>query len=223
MTGSFEELRQRMVIEQLEARGITDPRVLAAFLKVPRHRFVPLELQEEAYADRPIPIGFGQTISQPYMVALMTQVLRLQGHERVLEIGTGSGYQAAILAELALEVFSVERIPELAAEAARRVQELGYWNVHLTTANGSLGWPEHAPYDGMLVAASCPSVPRELTEQLGEGGRLVIPLGSSQTQALTLLEQHGRTLHTTELTACVFVPLIGQRGWPSESEPGVSP
>ncbi|MBI3324860.1 MAG: protein-L-isoaspartate O-methyltransferase, partial [Candidatus Omnitrophica bacterium] len=143
---NFEDQRRRMVHEQLQRRGITETRVLEAFRHVPRHLFVPEECQDEAYADHPIPLGSGQTISQPYMVALMTQLLRLQGHERVLEIGTGSGYQLAILAELALEVYSVERLPELADRALRRLTELGYVNVHLTTGNGSLGWAEYAPY-----------------------------------------------------------------------------
>ena len=209
---AFEEARERMVIEQLQARGIAEPRVLSAFLKVPRHLFVPEAFQHEAYADHPIPIGAGQTISQPYMVALMTQLLRLQGHERVLEIGTGSGYQVAILAELALEVYSVERLPELAQDAKARLSALGYVNVHLTVGNGSPGWPEHAPYDGILVAAAAPRVPPPLLGQLADQGRLAIPLGDGDAQTLALIEKHGKTFQRTPIITCVFVPLHGEYG-----------
>ena len=188
--------------------------MLAAFLKVPRHLFVPTDAQQEAYVDHPLPIGRGQTISQPYMVALMTQLLRLQGHERVLELGTGSGYQMAILAELALEVYSIERVPELAEQALGRLQQLGYLNVHISTGNGSLGWPEHAPFEGMIVAASAPNIPQPLVDQLGEEGRLVIPIGPHQVQTLTLLEKHHGELLVKEITSCVFVPLVGHYGWP---------
>ena len=163
---NFNELRLRMVDEQLKGRGIVEERVLDAFRKVPRHLFVPDYLQAQAYTDHPLPIGGGQTISQPYMVALMTSYLRLQGHERVLEIGTGSGYQTAILAELALEVFSVERLPELLRAVAEQLRRAGCLNVHLTAGNGSLGWPEHAPYDAILVAAAAPDVPQPLINQL---------------------------------------------------------
>jgi protein-L-isoaspartate(D-aspartate) O-methyltransferase len=214
---TFEEQRRQMVKEQLQMRRIMDERVLAVFLKVPRHLFVPQELQQEAYADHPIPIGSGQTISQPYMVALMTQLLRLQGHERVLEIGTGSGYQLAILAELALEAYSVERLPGLADQASRRLEQLGYLNVHITAGNGSLGWPEHAPYEGMIVAAGAPYVPQSLVDQLAERGRLVIPIGPRQAQTLTLVEKQGGVLDVKEITSCVFVPLIGEYGWESEA------
>jgi protein-L-isoaspartate(D-aspartate) O-methyltransferase len=209
---AFEEQRRRMVSEQLEARGITASRVLSAFLKVPRHRFVPEAWQHEAYADHPLPIGVGQTISQPYMVALMTQLLRLQGHERVLEIGTGSGYQVAILAELALEVYSVERLPELVQDAKLRLSALGYSNVHLTVGNGSPGWPEHAPYDGILVTAAAPRVPPPLLTQLADQGRLVIPIGDGDAQTLTLIEKRGNALQRTPIITCVFVPLHGHYG-----------
>ncbi len=209
----FEDARERMVQQQLRDRGITDERVLAAFLKVPRHVFVPDEAQAEAYDDHPISIGQGQTISQPYIVALMTQLLRLQGHERVLEIGTGSGYQLAILAELALEIYSVERLPELLEQAHHRLQALGYLNVHLTLGNGSEGWPEHAPYEGILVTAGASQIPRALVEELAEGGRLVIPVGSQTAQMLTLVERREGNIHTRPITSCVFVPLIGDYGW----------
>ncbi len=209
---TFEEQRRRMVAEQLEARGISGSRVLSAFLKVPRHLFVSEAFHHEAYADHPIPIGAGQTISQPYIVALMTRLLRLQGHERVLEIGTGSGYQTAILAELALEIYSVERLPELAEQAKRRLGALGYFNVHVTVGNGSPGWAEHAPYDGVVVTAAAPEVPPPLLDQLADHGRFVIPLGSGEAQTLTLIEKHGKTVQRTPITSCVFVPLHGQYG-----------
>lgn len=214
---AFEEPRRRMVREQLELRGITDPRLLEAFHRVPRHLFVPPEQQAQAYEDHPVPIGAGQTISQPYMVALMVQLLKLQGHERVLEIGTGSGYQLAILAELSLEAYSVERLPELASGALRRLERLGCLNVHISPGNGSLGWPEHAPYDGIVVAAGSPRIPPPLIEQLADGGRLVIPVGSPQTQTLMLAEKRAGRVRVTALTQCVFVPLVGEHGWPSDA------
>lgn len=209
----FEDARRRMVQEQLEARGISDTRVLQAFLAVPRHEFVAKDLQSEAYADHPLPIGGGQTISQPYMAALMVQLLRLHGHERVLEVGTGSGYQLAILSQLALEVYSIDRLPELAEQALRRLEHLGYLNVHVTVGNGSMGWPDYAPYEGMLVAAGAPDIPSPLVRQLADGGRLVIPLGSQQAQTLTLVEKRRDALHQQAITSCVFVPLLGEYGW----------
>lgn len=212
----FEDDRRRMVEEQLEARGISDTRVLQAFLTVPRHEFVSKDLLPEAYADHPLPIGGGQTISQPYMVALMVQLLHLQGHERVLEVGTGSGYQLAILSQLALEVYSIERLPELADESLSRLEELGYLNVHISVGNGTLGWPEHAPYEGILIAAGAPAVPPPLVRQLADGGRMVIPLGSQQVQTLTLVEKRGGALSQQPITHCVFVPLLGEYGWRPE-------
>lgn len=213
---TFDEQREHMVEEQLKARGITDERVLRAFLNVPRHSFVPAEFQQEAYADHPLPIGAGQTISQPFIVALMIQHLHLQGHERVLEIGTGSGYQTAILAELALEVFSVERIPELLSSVRGRLVELGYFNVQLHVANGSLGWPGHAPYDAILVSAAAPDVPAPLLSQLADRGRMVLPIGPQQAQMLTEVEKHRTGYHRKEIASCVFVPLVGDYGWPHE-------
>ena len=211
---SLERERERMVEEQIKARGLADPRLLAAFRKVPRHQFVAEELQAQAYTDHPLPIGSGQTISQPYMVALMTHELRLQGHERVLEIGTGSGYQTAILAELALEVFSVERLPELVEPLAKRLAALGYFNVHLAAANGSLGWPEHAPYDAILMAAAAPEVPAPLLEQLADRGRLVLPIGPQEAQVLVTVEKQGGVIRQRQVASCVFVPLVGEFGWP---------
>ena len=211
---NFDELRARMVAQQLKARGITDRRVLEAFLHVPRHLFVPNELVREAYADRPLPIGSAQTISQPYIVALMLSCLRLQGHERVLEIGTGSGYQTALLAELALEIFSVERLPELLATVEQRLRTLGHLNVRLRPGNGSLGWPEEAPFDAILVSAGAPQIPQPLLEQLAPVGRMVLPIGTPQAQRLVEVEKREGTIAQRELTDCVFVPLLGDYGWP---------
>ncbi len=213
---SFDEERERMVERQLKARGLADPRLLAAFRKVPRHAFVPAELQRDAYADHPLPIGSGQTISQPYMTALMISLLRLQGHERVLEIGSGSGYQTAILAELALEVYSVERLPELLSGVKRKVEALGYLNVHLTPGNGSMGWPEHAPYDAILVSAAAPELPRPLVEQLNDPGRMAVPIGPVSGQMLTEVEKRQGSLRQTGVAGCVFVPLLGEHGWAAD-------
>jgi protein-L-isoaspartate(D-aspartate) O-methyltransferase len=210
-----EKLRRRMVEEQLKNRGVADERVLAAFRKVPRHRFIPEEYQAQAYEDHPLPIGEGQTISQPYIVALMVERLRLQGHERILEIGTGSGYQTALLAELALEVFSIERIPPLLQRAKARLEELGYLNVHLSPGNGSLGWPAQAPYDAIIVSAAAPDVPRPLLAQLAEPGRMVLPIGTAEAQMLTEVEKLHGAVTRRDLTGCVFVPLLGEYGWPS--------
>jgi len=212
---TFDEQRSHMVESQLVARGLKGERLIAAFRKVPRHLFIPPEFQIEAYADHPLPIGAGQTISQPYIVALMTDALRLQGHERVLEIGGGSGYQTAILAEMVLEVFSVERLPELLSTARRRLSALGYTNIHSTMGNGSLGWPEHAPYDAILVSAAAPEVPNPLLAQLGESGRMVLPIGLADTQMLIQVERRNGAVHRRELASCVFVPLVGQHGWPA--------
>ena len=209
-----EELRRRMVEQQLKGRGISDPRVLAAFRKVPRHAFVPPGCAAEAYADHSVAIGGGQTISQPYMVALMTSLLRLQGHERILEVGTGSGYQAAILAELALEVYSVERLPELLSGVAQRLAALGYLNVHLSPGNGSLGWPEHAPYDAIIVTAAAPAIPDPLVQQLADGGRMVLPIGTADRQMLIAAERRGTELRQRDVAGCLFVPLLGRYGRP---------
>ena len=215
----FDAERERMVEDQLKARGLREERLLAAFRKVPRHLFVPPELQHEAYMDHPLPIGAGQTISQPYMVALMTHALHLQGHERVLEIGTGSGYQTAILAELVLEVYSVERIPELLQAAQERLSALGYLNVHVVPGNGSLGWAEHAPYDAILVTAAAPEAPKPLLDQLAERGTMVLPIGSQLAQTLVeLTKRRGRVIRK-EIAGCAFVPLLGEHGWPAEGAP----
>jgi len=209
----FDGMRKRMVEEQLVGRGISDKRVLEAFLKVPRHKFVADEYIESSYSDYPLPAGNGQTISQPYMVALMTERLGLKGPERVLEIGTGSGYQAAILAELAMQVYSVERIDELARKADETLKELGYDNFSIKVGDGTLGWEEEAPYDGMIVTAGTPQIPQSLIKQLKDGGRLVIPVGGAFSQILTIAEKNGESIKTTSVCGCVFVPLIGEEGW----------
>jgi len=201
--------------EQLVARGIRDPRVLEAMARVPREVFVPEASQAQAYADRALPIRSGQTISQPFMVAVMTEALMLQGTERVLEIGTGSGYQAAILAELAAEVITIERRPELADEARTILGSLGYSNVEVMVGDGTLGLAARAPFDRILVTAGAPRVPEALTQQLSpDGGRLVIPVGSSEQQWLRVITRDGDRLDDTTREACVFVPLVGEDAWP---------
>jgi len=202
-----------MVYEQIEGRGITDHRVLRAIGKVPRHLFVPEHLRQQAYADGPLPIGSGQTISQPYIVALMTELLHLQPSDRVLEVGAGSGYQTAILAELAAEVNGVERLPELAQLATGRLSSMGYQNVTIHVTDGSEGFPNAAPYDAILVAAAAPTVPKPLIEQLGEGGRLVIPVGGTYDQVIERLTREGKAIHRERLTPVRFVPLIGKHGF----------
>jgi protein-L-isoaspartate(D-aspartate) O-methyltransferase len=211
-------LREAMVANQLETRGVRDPRVLAAMRAVPRHRFVPAYQAGAAYRDSPLPIGQGQTISQPYIVALMSEMLELEGDERVLEIGTGSGYQAAILGQLAAEVISVERFASLAQEARGRLAELGYDNVRVEVGDGSLGWPEGAPYDAIIVTAASPGVPPPLEEQLAEGGRLVVPAGQRWTQSLVRVRRKGGRLRRETSIGVAFVPLIGEHGWQRRGE-----
>jgi len=208
--------RLEMVTWQIEKRGIREPRLLAVLRTVPRHRFVPEELRRQAYDDRPLPIGSGQTISQPYIVALMTSLLQLKGDETVLEIGTGSGYQAAILACLAKTVHSVEYRPELAAQAQKTLAELGYTNVYVHVGDGTLGWAEAAPYDGILVTAAAPRPPEPLLQQLKDGGRLVIPVGAWHVQELQLWERQGDHFSSQDMLPVAFVPLRGQHGWKEE-------
>ncbi len=208
--------RSRMVEEQLKNRGIHDERVLQAMARVPRHRFLPEDKRALAYTDGPVQIGQGQTLSQPYMVALMTQCLALQGHEKVLEIGTGSGYQSAILLELADELYTVERIGALAARAEEVLRELGYPRIHLRIGDGSAGWPDAAPFDAVMVTAGAPQIPQALMEQLGEGGRLVIPVGSRYSQTIFTCIRRGEGWVSQDSTQCVFVPLIGKCGWHDE-------
>ena len=196
---------------------IRDERVLAAMGRVPRERFLPPDLHRYAYDDRPLPIGHGQTISQPLMVAIMTEVLHLKGHEKVLELGTGSGYQAAILAELAEQVITVERVAALAESAAQRLRELGYHNVAVhVSEEGTLGWPTEAPYDAILVTAGAPRVPQGLVEQLDIGGRLVIPVGRRHVQQLLSVQREKQGTRVTRHGQCRFVPLIGDDAWPEE-------
>ncbi|MBI1749350.1 MAG: protein-L-isoaspartate(D-aspartate) O-methyltransferase [Acidobacteria bacterium] len=214
-TRGFEDLRREMVQEQIRDRGIRCPRVLDAMLRVPRHEFVPEDLIDGAYADQPLPIGEGQTISQPFMVGAMTEALELEGEERVLEVGTGSGYQAALLALLAREVHSVESIAGLATAAQERLARLGCSNVHVHTGDGTLGWAEAAPYDAIVVTAAAPRIPPPLVEQLAEGGRLVIPVGPATEQELLLVRKNCGQTTSEALHYCRFVPLLGRHGWQS--------
>ena len=213
---AWERERLRMVDEQLIKRGISDERVLHAMGKVPRHLFVPRESMHLAYTDAPLPIGTGQTVSQPYMVALMTQSLALQGTEKVLEIGTGSGYQSAVLLELVRELYTVERVQELAVRAEQRLVLLGYQHFHLMVSDGTKGWPEEAPFDGIIVTAGAPAIPHSLLEQLNENGTLTIPVGTRYSQKLCMCTKQGNTYRKEEDTMCVFVPLVGEHGWEDE-------
>ncbi len=211
----WERERLRMVEEQLVRRGITDARVLESMGRVPRHRFVEEALRERAYGDHPLPIGEEQTISQPYIVALMTQLLELTGQEKVLEVGTGSGYQTAVLAELARRVCSIERLPRLAERARTLLEQLGCANVWVRVGSGTLGWPDEAPFDRILVTAGGPSVPPPLFQQLAEGGRLVLPLGDPVNQTLTAVEKVRGEMRTREHGECKFVKLVGKYAWES--------
>ena len=205
--------RAEMIERQLRRRGITDSRVLSAMAAVHREEFVPAAFRQRAYEDAPLPIGEGQTISQPYIVAAMTAALRLTGGERVLEVGTGCGYQAAILSQLVKVVFTVESRSELAASAVARLDRLGYANVHVHCGDGTFGLPDVAPFDAILVAAAAPAVPEPLRSQLAEGGRMILPVGDAENQELLFIERHGSSFETQTLEACRFVPLIGYYGW----------
>lgn len=207
----FERARASMVEIQLKARNISDPRVLEVMGRVPRHLFVGSHQQDQAYADHPLPIEEGQTISQPYVVALMTESLNLTGSERVLEIGTGSGYQAAVLAEICEEVYTIEIREGLAKSAEERLDELGYDNVYVKWADGYFGWEEHAPFDAIIITCAVNHVPPDLIRQLGDGGRLILPLGSTvYYQTLTLIEKYGEELTVTYITSVRFVPMVGE-------------
>ena len=210
---NYKRLRQGMVKDQLIARGISDERVLAVFYKVEREKFVPSDLREDAYGDFPLSIGEGQTISQPYMVALMTQSLELKGCERVLEIGTGSGYQTAILTELSEEVYSVERIKSLAQKAESLLKKLGYSKVKIFVSDGTTGWEEFSPYDRILVTAGAKQVPQPLVNQLKDEGIMVIPVGSVYSQELRVIRKKKGRVKSTTVERCIFVPLIGKYGW----------
>ncbi|RLB07781.1 MAG: protein-L-isoaspartate O-methyltransferase [Deltaproteobacteria bacterium] len=208
---SYLVARQRMVKEDIQKRGIDDPRLLEAMLKVKRHLFVPKDYRHLAYEDRPLPIGEGQTISQPYIVALMTYHLHIKPGDKVLEIGTGSGYQAAILAELAKEVYTIEIIEKLAEKAQERLKRLGYRNVWVKCGDGFFGWKEHAPYDAIIVTCAAPKIPEHLIEQLKEGGRMILPLGDDPFfQSLTLITKREGKIEKKQITAVVFVPMTGE-------------
>ena len=210
----FSLARERMVRDQIEARGIKDKRLLNVMRKIPRHLFVEEALRDQAYNDYPLPIGEGQTISQPYIVALMTEALELKGQEKVLEIGTGCGYQTAILAELAQSVFTIERIPTLMQRAKAILDSLGYFNVAYKTGNGTLGWPEVAPFQGIIVTAAAPEIPQPYVEQLEPGGKMVIPLGDKFSQVLyKIIKLPDGRIKKEYLCGCRFVPLVGIYGW----------
>jgi protein-L-isoaspartate(D-aspartate) O-methyltransferase len=210
------EARERMVKDQLKRRDIVDPAVLEAMRAVPRHRFVPEDQRDFAYADGPLRIGQGQTISQPYIVALMSQLLALSGQETVLEIGTGSGYQAAVLAHLSKQVYSIERIPELAESARRILEELSIENVAVIVGDGSRGLPGKAPFEGIIVTAAAPAVPKPLLDQLTDGGRLVLPVGGQMGQSLECWTRGGDEYRCQHVAPVAFVPLVGEHGWSSD-------
>jgi protein-L-isoaspartate(D-aspartate) O-methyltransferase len=211
--GRYARERERMVEEQLAARGVTDPRVLAVLRSVPRHRFVQEALRDRAYGDHPLPIGEEQTISQPFIVGLMSALLELTGQEKVLEVGTGSGYQTAVLAELARRVCSIERLPRLAERARATLEAQGYDNVWVRVGNGTLGWPDLAPFDRIIVTAGGPTVPPPLVQQLAEGGRMILPVGSADNQVLTIVENVGGEIRQRTQGECKFVKLVGKYAW----------
>ncbi len=209
----YERQREEMVRQQIEARGISDPAVLAAMRKVPRHLFVSEALRDQAYGDYPLPIGEQQTISQPYIVAEMTEALALSPEDRVLEIGTGSGYQAAVLAEIAFRVYTIERIYPLYIRARRLFDKLRYHNIVMRYGDGTAGWAEEAPFDAIIVTAGAPHIPKVLIDQLAMGGRLVLPVGDQYTQDLIKVYRDENGLHQTNLGGCRFVKLVGEHGW----------
>lgn len=216
--GPYPQERQLMVEMQLRRRGINDQRVLDAMLCIPRHLFVPQDYRKQAYEDHPIPIGEGQTISQPFIVAVSLQALALKGSEKVLEVGTGSGYQTALLARLAAWVYSIDRHASLAREAEVTLATLGLSNVQTAIGDGSQGWPEYAPFDAMLVSAAAPDVPRSLLEQLSNAGRMVIPVGPPHAQELQLVQRRNGQLQTETIEGCRFVPLVGAEGYGAPPE-----
>ena len=214
----YTDERLNMVDVQLAHRGIKDKRVLDTIRKVTRHLFVPSELASVAYSDQPLSIGESQTISQPYMVALMSECLRLSGGEKILELGTGSGYQTAILAELGSFVYTIERINTLSIGAQRTLEHLGYENIKFKVGDGTVGWAKNAPYDRIIVTAGAPGISKVLIDQLSEGGRMVIPVGNSFSQELVVASKINRKIKTENICGCMFVPLIGKNGWNNEQK-----
>jgi len=212
----YERRRMEMVRDQIEARGISDPALLAALRKVPRHLFVSEALRDQAYGDFPLPIGEGQTISQPFIVAEMTQALNIGASDRVLEIGTGSGYQAAILAEIAYRVYTVERIRPLLVKARKIFDTLRYHNIVIRYADGTLGWPDESPFDAIIVTAGSPAIPQALVQQLAVGGRMVVPVGGHHAQELVVITREEKGVRQARLGGCRFVKLVGEQGWQSE-------
>ncbi len=210
---SFEEARHRMVEGQLAGRGIHDERVLDVMREVPRHRFVPEDMWDMAYRDTPLPIGHGQTISQPYIVGYMTQMLQLTPNDRVLEVGTGSGYQVAVLSRLAEQVYTIERVEDLSKCAEQVVRDLGYHNVRFRVGDGGYGWPEAAPFDAIIITAAAPEVPQPLIAQLAESASLVAPIGPAGYQELVRLTKQGEKTQVEHLVPVAFVPLVGEHGW----------
>ncbi|NLF37997.1 protein-L-isoaspartate(D-aspartate) O-methyltransferase [bacterium] len=213
-TNTLVAQREHMVRLQIEARGVAAPAVLAAMRRVPRHEFIPERFRNEAYDDHPVPIGFGQTISQPYIVAAMTEALELKPSDAVLEIGTGSGYQAAVLAALVSNVYSIEIVPELAAQAKATLERLGHTNVHVRAGDGYAGWPEHAPFNGIIVTCAPDAIPQPLIDQLADGGRIVIPVGGGFGQELVRVTRRGKNLQRERLMGVMFVPMTGKAQQP---------
>lgn len=215
---NYELSRKEMVDQQIIRRGVNDPKVITAMQKVPRHLFVQEALQYRAYDDNPLPIGQAQTISQPYIVALMSQQLNLKGGEKVLEIGTGSGYQAAVLAEMGAKVFTIERVEKLYKNSRKLLEELKYHDIAVKLGDGTIGWAEHSPYDRIIVTAGAPEVPKAYWDQLAEGGRIAIPVGDVHVQSLVLVDKIEGKQVKSEVCGCVFVPLIGKYGWQTNGQ-----
>jgi protein-L-isoaspartate(D-aspartate) O-methyltransferase len=213
LTIRYDRQREEMVRKQIEARGINDQKVLEAMRRVPRHRFVNEALTDQAYGDFPLPIGEQQTISQPYIVAEMTQALQVTKDDRVLEIGTGSGYQAAVLAEIVFRVYTVERIHSLFTKTRKLFDELRYYNIVTRYSDGTIGWKDESPFDAIIVTAGAPEIPLPLVNQLAEGGRMVIPVGNHYSQDLVKIYKDQKGIHTTSLGGCRFVKLVGEHGW----------
>ncbi|MBS3808614.1 MAG: protein-L-isoaspartate(D-aspartate) O-methyltransferase [Desulfobacterales bacterium] len=209
----YQRQREAMVKNQIEARGVSDPKTLAAMRRVPRHLFVNEALMDQAYNDHPLPIGEQQTISQPYIVAMMTEALQVDEDDRVLEIGTGSGYQAAVLAEIAYRVYTIERNRTLYQNARKVFEQLGYYNVIPRYSDGTIGWREESPFDAIIITAGAPEIPKPLIDQLAMGGRMVIPVGSSLSQKMIKVVKDDQGIHQSELGGCRFVRLVGQYGW----------